>query len=54
MSFTNAMRETAPTSTQFFKTRKADELDRVWLNLTNTSGAFSQALVGYAASHSGS
>lgn len=49
VSFTNAMRETTPTSTQFFKTRKADQLDRVWLNLTNPSGAFSQALVGYTA-----
>jgi hypothetical protein len=48
VSFTNAMRETMPTSTQFFRTKKADQLDRVWLNLTNASGAFSQALVGYS------
>jgi hypothetical protein len=49
VSFTNLMRETTPTSTQFFKTKKVDQLDRVWLNLSNTSGAFSQALVGYTA-----
>jgi len=49
VSFTNAMRETAPTSTQFLRTRKVDQLDRVWLNLTNASGVFSQALVGYTA-----
>ena len=45
--FTNAMREAAPTSTQFFKTKKVAEKDRVWLNLTNTTGVFSQALVAY-------
>ena len=41
------MREAAPTSTQFFKTKKVAEKDRVWLNLTNTTGVFSQALVAY-------
>ena len=45
--FTNAMREAAPTSTQFFKTKKVVEKDRVWLNLTNSTGVFSQALVAY-------
>jgi hypothetical protein len=46
LNFTNAMR-TANNSAQFFKTRQAAQKDRVWLNLTNTTGAFSQALVGY-------
>jgi hypothetical protein len=41
LNFTNAMR------TLFFKTKKSADKSRVWLNLTNTSGAFSQALVGY-------
>ncbi len=45
--FTNTMREAAPTSTQFFKTKQMDTQNRVWLNLTNTEGVFSQALVGY-------
>jgi Right handed beta helix region len=47
--FTNAMRDILPTSTQFFKTKQVVQKDRVWLNLTNTSGLFSQALVGYFA-----
>lgn len=47
LNFTNAMREVSPTSTQFFKTRQVVEKDRVWLNLTNTTGVFSQMLVGY-------
>jgi hypothetical protein len=41
-------------NSQFFKTKnpkgksgKAIEKNRVWLNLTNTGGAFKQALVGY-------
>ncbi len=46
LSFTNAMR-LGNTSTQFFKTKQLAEKSRVWLNLTNTTGAFSQALVGY-------
>jgi len=45
--FTNAMREASPTSTQFFKTKKVAQKDRLWLNLTNTTGVFSQALVAY-------
>jgi hypothetical protein len=49
LTFTNAMREITPTSTQFFKTKKLVAKDRVWLNLTNTDGVFSQALVGYMA-----
>ena len=43
--FTNAMRVTN-NANQFFKT-KAIENNRIWLNLTNPTGAFSQMLVGY-------
>jgi hypothetical protein len=46
VSFTNTMR-LANNANQFFKTKQVVEKDRVWLNLTNTAGAFSQALVGY-------
>jgi hypothetical protein len=47
ISFTNAMR-VANTEGQFFKT-KVVQKDRLWLNLTNATGAFSQALIGYTA-----
>ncbi len=47
LSFTNAMRF-GSTSTQFFKT-KAAQKDRLWVNLTNPAGVYSQALVGYTA-----
>ncbi|MEY3450556.1 MAG: hypothetical protein RL711_381 [Bacteroidota bacterium] len=43
--FNNAMRVTNNTN-QFFRT-KTSENNRFWLNLTNTSGFFSQMLVGY-------
>jgi hypothetical protein len=46
LSFTNAMR-TPGSSTQFFKTKKVVDNSRVWLNLTNTKGAFSQAMIAY-------
>jgi len=46
LNFTNTMR-TTNNSAQFFKTKKVADKSRVWLNLTNTSGVFSQALVGY-------
>lgn len=51
--FNNAMRVSAPTTanTQFFKTasniEKTKNSDRVWLNLENADGMFSQQLVGY-------
>ena len=45
VTFTNAMR-VANNQNKFFKTKQVQK-DRVWLNLTNTSGIFSQALVGY-------
>ncbi|SNS03023.1 T9SS sorting signal type C domain-containing protein, partial [Flavobacterium sp. ov086] len=45
--FTNSMR-IAGNNTQFFKnTNTKIEKNRVWLNLTNTQGAFKQLLVGY-------
>lgn len=47
VTFTNAMRLGTP-STQFFKTKQVVERNRMWLNLTNTAGFFSQALIGYA------
>ena len=46
LNFTNAMRLTSA-STQFFRTTSEIERNRIWLNLTNTSGVFSQMLVGY-------
>jgi hypothetical protein len=59
-TFTNTMRLAGTTGTngsganeQFFKTKnpnkssKPIEKNRIWLNLTNTQGAFKQTLVGY-------
>ncbi|TRX06394.1 T9SS sorting signal type C domain-containing protein [Flavobacterium gawalongense] len=55
LTFNNAMRVNLPATanTQFYKTvsikdkPKAKERDRVWLNLENADGMFSQQLVGY-------
>jgi hypothetical protein len=61
VNFTNAMRlagttnsEGTGTNQQFFKTKnpttktsKVIEKNRIWLNLSNTQGAFKQALIGY-------
>jgi subtilisin-like proprotein convertase family protein len=44
LSFTNAMR-VADNANQFLRT--ATDRSRVWLNLTNTSGLFSQTMVAY-------
>jgi hypothetical protein len=46
LQFTNTMR-TSSNSALFFKTKRMAEKSRVWLNLTNTIGVFSQALIGY-------
>jgi len=46
LKFTNAMRATPSTTAVFLRTT-TEERSRFWLNLTNTSGAFSQMLVGY-------
>jgi len=43
--FTNLMR-TGNNSNRFLKTKKI-ERNRIWLNLTNTSGAFSQMMIAY-------
>jgi hypothetical protein len=49
-TFTNSMRETGKNNSfSKIKTSKAAEKNRIWLNLTNNSGAFSQLLVGYLA-----
>jgi hypothetical protein len=47
LTFTNAMR-VANNDNKFFKTKQVQK-DRLWLNLTTTSGVFSQALIGYTA-----
>jgi hypothetical protein len=46
LNFDNTMR-VINNSDKILKTRKVVENNRVWLNLTNASGAFSQALVAY-------
>jgi hypothetical protein len=46
LNFTNTMRPNSSTAT-FLKTKAAASPDRVWLNLTNATGAFSQALIAY-------
>ena len=46
LNFTNTMRPNSSTAT-FLKTKAAATPDRVWLNLTNATGAFSQALIAY-------
>jgi hypothetical protein len=45
ISFTNAMR-VANNDDQFFRTNQVQK-DRIWLNLTNDLGVFSQTLIGY-------
>jgi hypothetical protein len=47
VTFTNAMR-LGNTTAPFFKTKQLVEKHRLWLNLTNVAGFFSQALIGYA------
>jgi hypothetical protein len=47
LTFTNAMRLQNATYGKFFKVKQEASKDRLWLNLTNATGAFSQALVGY-------
>jgi hypothetical protein len=47
ITFNNAMRLTNATYGKFFKTKQEPTKDRVWLNLTNAAGAFSQTLVSY-------
>ena len=47
VSFNNTMRETAPTSTQFLKTKKVADKSRLWLDLSNANGRMNQVLIGY-------
>ncbi|TDO84057.1 hypothetical protein EV143_101502 [Flavobacterium chryseum] len=50
IAFNNGMRLGAADNTQFFKSASktaAVEKHRIWLNMTNTEGAFKQMLVGY-------
>jgi hypothetical protein len=46
VTFTNAMRQ-ANNAGQFFRTVTTAENDKIWLNLTNNEGAFSQTMVAY-------
>ena len=46
LAFTNAMR-ISNNDNQIFKTKQVVQKDRIWLNLTDTNGVFSQALIGY-------
>ena len=48
VEFNNHMRRNN-NGNQFFKTKQIASKHRVWLNLTSSSGAFSQALIGYTA-----
>ena len=50
--FTNAMRHRTYSNSDFFRnaaptTSSVSEKDRMWLNMTNPDGAFSQILIGY-------
>jgi hypothetical protein len=47
LTFTNAMRVQNVTYGKFFKTKQEVTKDRIWLNLSNATGAISQALIGY-------
>ncbi|MCI9844387.1 T9SS sorting signal type C domain-containing protein [Flavobacterium pectinovorum] len=52
VEFTNRMRYGGTYNSQFFKPAKTSksagfEKNRLWLNLTNTGGAFKQTLIGY-------
>jgi len=44
--FTNDMRINTSVN-RFFKTTNTIEKNRIWLNITNATGSFSQALIGY-------
>jgi hypothetical protein len=46
VNFTNAQR-TGDNANQFFRSAADTEQHRIWLNVTNDAGAFSQMLVGY-------
>lgn len=46
VEFDNSMRQ-EDNNNQFFRSINIIEKNRIWLNLTNTAGLFSQAMVGY-------
>lgn len=47
--FSNSMRAKTYSNTNFFRNANLNnnQIDRLWLNLTNTDGTFSQQLIGY-------
>ena len=50
IEFTNAMRNRTYNNNDFFRNSEATsstEKDRMWINMTNSDGAFSQILIGY-------
>jgi hypothetical protein len=47
LTFTNAMRLTNTTYGKFFKTKQEVTKNRLWINLSNATGAISQTLIGY-------
>ncbi|MEY3499499.1 MAG: hypothetical protein RL308_1168 [Bacteroidota bacterium] len=47
LTFTNAMREVAPTNTQFLKTKKVTDKSRLWLDLSDATSRLNQVLIGY-------
>lgn len=52
IEFTNAMRDRTYSNNDFFRNSQANssiiaEKDRMWINMTNPDGAFSQILIGY-------
>lgn len=57
IEFTNAMRDRTYSNDDFFRNSESDsstlpsitEKDRMWINMTNPDGAFSQILIGYLA-----
>jgi hypothetical protein len=46
VTFTNAMRQTN-NANQFFRSAAAAQKDKIWLNLSNNGGAFSQTMIAY-------
>ena len=52
IEFTNAMRDRTHNNNDFFRNSESNstaypEKDRMWINMTNSDGAFSQILIGY-------
>lgn len=47
LNFTNAMRRNDTADIFFKSTNSQVDKNRIWINITNTSGSFSQTLIGY-------